>query len=172
MKKPAENTPRPLRGLILAAMAAFFFLGAAPLRAEEKAMSAASPKAEVLSHNLSITVSPVARTLRGTDTIKLKAGGGRLRLVLNRKARLQRLRLNGRKPHYSVNRLKEKTLKEIVIDLPSGKGRKKPSTLTISFNETFDSIESAEKRIKRGISYVNVGVMGRRGIFLPSYSYW
>jgi len=172
MKKPAEHTQRPLRGFLLAAMAAFFFLCAAPLRAEEKAMSPAPPRAEVISHNLSITVSPLARTLRGTDTIKLKPTGGRLRLVLNRKARLQRLRLNGSKPHYSVGRLKEKTLKEIIIDLPSSKGRKKPFTLSISFNETFGSIKSAEKRIKRGISYVNVGVMGRRGIFLPSYSYW
>ncbi len=172
MKRPGEKTSRPLRAALIAAMAACLLPGAAQLRAQDRAQKTFTPRAEVISHNLSITVSPFARTLRGTDTIKLKPSGGRLRLVLNRKARLQRVRLNGKKPHYSVGNLKEKTLKEIIIDLPSGKGRKKPFTLSISFNETFDSIKSAEKRIKRGISYVNVGVMGRRGIFLPSYSYW
>ncbi len=179
MEEPAKRPQKPLFGtaaLSSLAVAACVFLAAAASAATKPPSPPSPPPppsaVKVISHNLTITISPFARTLRGTDTIKILPQGGRLRLVLNRKARLQRLRLNGKRPHYSVKNLKEPSFKEIIIDVAQKKGRKKPLTLSISFNETFGSIASAEKKIKRGISYVNVGVMGRRGVFLPSYSYW
>jgi len=158
--------------MLTAALAAFFILCACPLPAAGQEPPAPGATAVVLSHNLSITINPIARTLRGIDTIRLRPSGGRLRLLLNNKARLQRLRLNGRRPRYRVRRLKGDPLKAIIIDVPTAsKGRKAP-TLSISFNETFGSIKGAEKKLRRGISYVNTGVMGRRGVFLPSNSYW
>jgi len=136
-------------------------------------MAAKPPAAaKVISHNISVTVSPFARTLHGTDTIKADAAGGRLRLVLNRRVRLTRVRVNGKKPHLIVNNLNDEAFKELIIKLSPGKVKKKPITIHISFKETFASIKSSELNVKRGISYVNRGVMGRRGIFLPSTSYW
>jgi len=130
------------------------------------------PPAKVISHNISVTVSPRARTLRGTDTIEVEGAGGRLRLLLNRRARITRVRASGKKPPIIVNNLNDGLFKELIIRLASRADIKKPITIHISFNETFASIKSAERNIKRGISYVNKGVMGARGVFLPSSAYW
>ncbi len=146
----------------------FCLLSASPAGASaEKA-----PAAKVISHNISVTVSPMGRTLRGTDTVKVDGGGGRLRFLLNRRARITRLRANGKKPHIIVNNLNDGIFKELIIKLSPRAGGKKPITIHISFNESFASIASAERSLKRGISYVNKGVMGRRGVFLPSSSFW
>ncbi len=130
------------------------------------------PAAKVISHNISVTVNLAERTLQGTDTIKVDGAGGRLRFVLNKRARITRLKADGKRPRIVMNDLNDELFKELIIKLsPRGNG-KKPITIHISFKETFASIKSAELNLKRGISYVNKGVMGRRGLFLPSTSFW
>jgi len=169
MKKPEKKPLKALSRTALIALMLIPCLFYAPL-----AMASASKPstAVVRSHNISVTINPLSRTLRGTDTITVDGAGGRLRLLLNRRVRLTRVRANGKKPHIIINNLNDGIFKELILKLPPKANGKKAITIHISFNETLASIKSAEARIKRGISYVNRGVMGRRGVFLPSSSFW
>lgn len=128
--------------------------------------------ARVISHNISITVNLKSRSLHGTDTIKVEGTGGRLRLLFNKDVRITRLRTHGKSPDRAINDLKGEALKELIIKLPRGTAASKPIILHLSFNASFSSIKKAEQQIKRGISYVNEGIMGPRGVYLPSSSFW
>ncbi len=169
MKKPEKS---PLKSISRTALVAAILTPCLFNALPAEAAASKPPTAVVRSHNISVTINPISRSLRGTDTIKVDGAGGRLRLILNRRVRLTRVRANGKKPHIIINNLNDGIFKELILKLRPRDDSQKAITIHISFNETLASIKSAEAKIKRGISYVNSGVMGRRGVFLPSSSFW
>ncbi len=162
MKRPI--TTKSILILAILSLSSFCLL-------KREAAAKTNPHALVISHNISITVSITGRSLRGSDTIKVESSGGILRLILNKKASITRVRAGGKRVHLTSKDVKDEPLKELILSIPPRKDNKAIS-VHISFNETTASIKSAEQNIRRGISYVNKGVIGKRGLFLPSSSYW
>ncbi len=170
MRKNKQDIGNPFK-IILALIFTTLLLNTTT--AQAAATEATMPSdARVISHNISITVNLNARSLHGTDTIKVEGTGGSLRLLLNKNVTITRLRSKGKRPYRVFKNIAGKPLKELIIKLPRGPMGSKPITIHMSFNATMASIKTAERKITRGISYVNEGVMGRRGVFLPSSSFW
>ncbi|MFQ5428503.1 MAG: M1 family metallopeptidase [Thermodesulfobacteriota bacterium] len=166
------KNPLSFKIALLFTILTLFTMTSPEAKAKAKAEVEKNPHARVISHNISITVNLKSRSLQGTDTIKVEGTGGRLRLLINKKTRVTRVRADGKKPGLAFNDLEDEPLKELIIKLPRKPAGSKAITVHISFNAATASIKDAEKKIQRGVSYINEGVMGPRGLFLPSSSYW
>lgn len=122
------------------------------------------------SHAIEITVDMAIRTVTGTDTITVWKDTGEVRLLLRSGSTVDDVELSGAKLGFSVANWPGGGANEITISLPEdGAGKKE---LTMRFHGDFPSIGSAREKITRGIAYVEDGVIGDEGVFLPSSSLW
>lgn len=118
----------------------------------------------VASHDIEATVDLDKRTVTGTDTLTLKPGTKRLELFLRSGTELKGIRAGSTGVDFTVQGAGEgKNL--ITVDLPRG-----TRTLELEFGGEFTS--RPEEMIRRGMANVTDGVLGPRGAYLPSWSYW
>ncbi|TAN64161.1 M1 family peptidase [bacterium] len=130
--------------------------------------TASQPKPIALSHKIAITVNLKERAIIGTDAITLNETGGTARLLIRKNSTVYAVESNGKRLSYKTIPLEN--YNEILITLPeSGKSI---TELNMAFGGTFQSIESARGNITRGVAFVDDGVIGDEGAFLPSSSLW
>lgn len=119
------------------------------------------------SHTISVTVDVQNRTARGVDIIAFPKPVTGLRLLIRQGSSIEAVEANGKGIKFDIKDLPEKRLKEVSAILPG------PSEgVTVKFSGAFRTIDSARDEIRRGVAYVDDGVMGEEGVFLPSSSYW
>jgi hypothetical protein len=80
--------------------------------------------------------------------------------------------MDGKKLRFVTEELTGKRLYEILIPLPPNQESIEKTPLLISFHGSFPDISKARKNIRRGIAFVNEGVIGKEGAFMPSSSAW
>ncbi len=120
-----------------------------------------------ISHNLNISVDIKGRKVAGTDRIEA-ADPSRLRLFLRQGSSIDKVLMNGSELRFSVKADPQKGVNAVRIDATEGaKG-----TLEIHFHGTFQSPIEAGEKIRRGVAFVEDGVIGEEGVFLPSGSFW
>lgn len=132
---------------------------------------AAGPAYRVKSHDLHVTVDLKRREVRGIDNITLNpwpSGQRVLGLYLRRGSVIDHVEYEGEGVYFSV-KPGDTGPDMITIKLP---GTKNPGTLSIKFHGTFGSIEKAREKVRRGVAYVDDGVMGPEGAYLPASSFW
>ncbi len=156
----------------------FFMLIA---NAQESAAGDLGGKYRLLSHEISVTIDAELRTSSGKDIITLRdtpdAGPDpELTLYLRDGSTIDSIRYNGIDAAYSIGRIKEDHLQEIIIDIDAttrlGKESGEEKELIIEFHGKYESIEAARSRIRRGVAYVDDGMIGPEGIYFPSNAYW
>ena len=149
-----------------AVLLAVFFR--APCRAE------ADGAWKALSHRIVVTVDVAARTITGTDAITLKApsGGGEktpLTLHLRKGSEVDRVEAGGVELAARFEEGEDERSRKIILEAPSGGG---DVTVTVHFHGAFPGIDSAREKIRRGVAYLDDGVMGPEGVLLLSSSLW
>ncbi len=117
-------------------------------------------------HSIEVTVDIPSRTITGTDRIRVKKDASRVRLLLRDGSDVEGVLAGGQKADFTVGKAVGGA-KRITVELPVGQ-----SEITVRFKGTFQSIESAREKIKRGVAYVDDGVIGPEGVFMPSSSLW
>ncbi|MFQ5464779.1 MAG: M1 family metallopeptidase [Thermodesulfobacteriota bacterium] len=174
MAKPIVRIPstgRPVRIAAAAAAAAVVLLAVlfrAPCRAE------ADGTWRALSHRIFVTVDIAARTMTGTDAITLEPppGAGEktpLSLHLRKGSVVDRVEAGGVELAPVVEEGEDERSRKITLSVPHRAGN---ITVTIHFHGTFPSIDSAREKIRRGVAYLDDGVMGPEGVLLLSSSLW
>lgn len=146
-----------LKQVITAALGAIVLL-AAP---------AAAQGPRVPHHAIEITVDIPSRSMTGTDTIRPGKGAGRVELLLREGSKVDGVEIGGKEAPFETEALEGERASRISVEMPAD-----ADALTVSFSGTFPGIASAQEKIKRGVAYVDDGVIGPRGVFLPSSSLW
>ena len=152
------------------AASAFFILGfSGSSPAAAKGTSALSNN--VSSHTIDVTVDTGARSVAGVDRLSVGPGAAELKLVIRSGSVIDRIELSGATLKYTTREIPEERASETVVRLPAGPPGK-DRTLAVSFHGTFPGVDAARENIRRGVAYVEDGVIGDEGIFLPSSSLW
>lgn len=121
-----------------------------------------------LRHSIRVKVDIQGRSIRGTDTISLdKNGASSLKFILRQGSEVTRV--EGGSIDLPFETLEGKGYREITVKVPPGE---KLREITFHFNGTFQSPKESESQIKRGVAYIEDGVIGEEGVFLPSSSLW
>lgn len=129
------------------------------------AVYASGSEGVVVLYELKIGVDLKARAMHGTGLLTLKQGAKELRLIMRSNGALDRVyQGNDNVPYKSTKR---NGVTEYLVT-----GLKADERLGVDFHGVFPDMEAAKKDIKRGVSFVDDGVMGEEGAFLPSSSYW
>ena len=120
----------------------------------------------VTRHSITVSVDIRSRTIQGIDRITLGNDTDEVRLLFRSGSEVTGAEADG-------NALKverkayAKDLDLLTIKLPSPGKR-----LALSFKGKFQSPREAEEFIKRGVAYVDDGIIGEEGVFLPSSAFW
>ncbi|OGP23072.1 MAG: hypothetical protein A2X99_03030 [Deltaproteobacteria bacterium GWB2_55_19] len=122
----------------------------------------------VASHDLDITVDIQGRKVTGTDTVTLKPGAVELKLYLREGSKVLKIERGGKALSFDSARVPNEKAQTITIKTGTGDGVK----LVISFEGEFQSTAEAFEKVKRGVAYLDDGVIGEEGVFLPSSSLW
>ncbi len=127
-------------------------------------------KGKVLAHHLNVTINIKDRGISGVDRLTVKKSGGRLNLVIRSGSSIDKVESGGESIDYSVTQLRG--IKAAALSIPFPKSAGETVTLDIYFHSSFPSLEDARKNIKRGIAFVDDGVIVDEGVFLPSSALW
>lgn len=119
-----------------------------------------------MRHSLDIAIDIPGRSISGTDTIAVDKGSSELRLVLRSGSEVTRVEGAGADIPFEVQ--EGQNFKEIAIKLPAGGIR----DITVHFKGKFQSPGEAQEHVKRGVAYLDDGVIGEEGVFLPSSAFW
>lgn len=122
----------------------------------------------VSAHKITVSVDVSKRTVTGKDVMTLKGRPAALRLVIRSASSVDAAFANDKPLKMTTNGLPSRGVTEAVIKLPA----KGAETVEIRFHGSFPDIDSARANIKRGVAFVDDGVMGDDGVFLPSNSAW
>ncbi len=125
---------------------------------------------KVLTHELNVTIDIKTRMISGVDRIAAKRSGDRLNLVIRTGSTVDKVESGGVPVDFSVNRLRGARADTVSVPVPG------PSagtvTFDIYFHGVFPGIDDASRNIKRGVAFVDDGVIGDEGVFLPSSALW
>lgn len=122
-----------------------------------------------MRHSLDIRVDIAGRSITGTDTIALPAGKAASTLSLLLRSGSEVTRVEGNSKDLEFETAEGAEFSQISVKLPEGSGLRH---VTVHFKGTFKSPKEAEGQIKRGVAYVDDGIIGEEGVFLPSSSLW
>lgn len=147
------------------------------IQSSNAAASTAAPIDTLLtSHKITVSIDISSLTITGRDiiTFNAKTHTESLRLVIRSGSSIDAVSADGKPLRFAVKKIASKGLIEAVIKLPSTVRPSKDATLTITvdFHGTFSPINSAREKIKRGVAFVDDGVIGDEGVFLPSGTAW
>ena len=138
-------------------------------------------KYRVLSHEISITVDIKNRTSSARDVLTLRDPPDNgpdpvLILFLRDGSKVDSVRYNGIDAAYKIAPPNKSRLQKITINLDAatklGNNASPDKELTIEFHGSYEEIEAARSRIRRGVAYVDDGMIGPEGIYFPSNAYW
>ncbi len=155
---------------------AFLFIAAltSPPTAVSEELTLNIPKARdkgmVLSHFINITLNIKNRSVSGVDRIAVKAGTGELMLFIRSGSVVDRVEHGGKPLNYNVKERSGENIKAVFVNLPEPDGN--VLAVDIYFHGVFEGMEKARKNIKRGVAFVEDGVIAEDGAFLPSSSMW
>lgn len=144
--------------------------------------TAAAALTKVSFHELDIKLDLKKQTVSGTDRLTFKTKRKELRLLLRNGSEIKEA-LYGETPlQFETREVPGSQVRMYVIPLPDVDDEEKPGDIEkteeekqvfIRFEGSFRSIKDArESDIKRGVAYVEDGLMGEEGAFLPSNAYW
>ncbi|MBI4948719.1 MAG: hypothetical protein HY955_01075 [Deltaproteobacteria bacterium] len=122
----------------------------------------------VASHDLDVTIDIPGRKVTGTDTVTLKPGTGNLKLYIREGSKVLKIEHKGKPVNFDSSKVPNGKAHEITIKASAGENIK----LDVSFEGGFQSIAEAFEKVKRGVAYLDDGVIGEEGVFLPSSSLW
>lgn len=128
--------------------------------------------AHVISHTIRISLDPAAKSMEGIDEIEVANDAQDLVLYIRAGSKILRVTSNGRVLPYRVMRSKDPGLKIVSIKLSSIKSGSGAKKVTIGFSGRFQGMEQASIGIKRGVAYLDDGVIDTDGAILPSSSNW
>jgi len=125
----------------------------------------------VISHSIDVSVDTASRKLKGQDRMTVDGEATQLRLLLRSGSFIDAVTLAGKGLSYTTREIPDEQASETVVSLPKGQAGK-TRTVSVSFHGEFPGVDSARENVKRGVAYVEDGVIGEEGIFLPSSSLW
>lgn len=120
----------------------------------------------VSRHSMIVSVDIQSRTIQGTDNITLANDTDEVKLLFRSGSEITSAEADGKKIEVERKGY-ARDLDMLTIKLPA-KGKR----LTLGFKGKFQSPVEAQEFIKRGVAYVDDGVIGEEGVFLPSSAYW
>ncbi|MBI5643534.1 MAG: hypothetical protein HY954_08685 [Deltaproteobacteria bacterium] len=147
-----------------------FFLSALIIVLCTSVSYATHTETAVISHNLNIELDIEGRKVSGTDTIAIKDGIKEVRLLIRRDSIIEKVELDAKPLDFKAEGLSNGKANEIIVRVPES--RESPRAIKVSFSGVFPDAGSARENIKRGVAYVDDGVVGPEGAFLPSSAYW
>ena len=115
---------------------------------------------------MTISVDIQSRTVQGTDRITLGMDTDEVKLLFRSGSEVTGAEADG--GELKVERKAyAKDLDLLTIKLPE-RGKR----LSLGFRGKFQSPVESQEFIKRGVAYVEDGIIGEEGVFLPSSAYW
>lgn len=120
------------------------------------------------SHALDVTVDIAGRKVSGKDTVALNPEAGELKLYLREGSRVLKIEQGGKALKFDTAKVPNEKISAITVKANAGEGAK----LEIDFEGEFQSTSEAMEKVKRGVAYLDDGVIGEEGVFLPSSSLW
>lgn len=144
---------------MLMAAVAVFFCSAPP--------AFSGQEARLFDHSMELTVDIPNRTVTGTDTIRLATDATEVELFLREGSSVEGVTYAGRALAFKADAMKDERASRVSIRLDGPGGE-----LVVRFGGTFPGVESAREGIRRGVAYVEDGVIGPDGVLLPSSSLW
>ena len=149
-----------------------------PAQAQE-ALAAASSDARIdamtTSHKITAAINIHKLIVKGTDVITFNTPerDEYLRLIIRSGSSIDAVSHDDRPLKFTIRKSASKGLNEAVIKLSAAQRElKTPLVITVDFHGVFSPISAAVDKIKRGVAFVDDGVMGDEGVFLPSNSGW
>lgn len=121
----------------------------------------------VTRHALDITIDIPGRSITGTDRIALEKGSSIVMLVLRSGSEVTRIENRSKVIPFEATSGQDFT--EITVKLPQGEEIRE---ITVHFKGKFESPAQAQEHVKRGVAYLEDGVIGEEGVFLPSSAIW
>jgi len=146
------------RFTLIAAIAVFLCCAPAAYSGQEES---------VFDHSIEVTVDIAERTVTGVDTITLAPDATEVDLFLREGSAVEAVTYGGRPVSFRAEAIKDEkaTRYSIKTDGPGGE-------IKVSFTGAFPGVDSARESIKRGVAYVEDGVIGPEGALLTSSSLW
>jgi hypothetical protein len=136
----------------------------------------------VKSHDLTVNVNIETHSMTGKDVITFGLPSQPSsypplpRLYIRHGSFIDRILYGPTALPFTVAKNKDKALKEVRIDWPREAGQTPPPpgplTVTIHFHGSFPGTDKAREKIRRGVAFLDDGVVGGEGVILPSGAYW
>lgn len=158
-------TTRLCRAVSVPAFAFFLMLLFLP-----PSFAADTPENAALMHELDVTLNLKEREIKGTDIITVREGVDKLRLYLRQMSTVESVESAGTALIFTALEV-DKKRQEVLIELP-----KSPTPVQlkvrVGFKGKFPTVESASESVKRGVAYLEDGVIGEEGAMLLASSLW
>lgn len=118
----------------------------------------------IAKHIIDVKVDLEARSVAGTDTLMIEGEAGELRLLIRKDSNVSKIIIDGTETNFTINEGTD--AREIALSMPEGK------QAVVYYSAVFPPVEKELEKVKRGVAYVEDGVIGPEGVFLPSGSLW
>lgn len=155
---------------LLPAFIAFLFIFLA-LSSPHPSKASENSGGKIISHAINVTIDLKEHTLSGSDILKVKNETAGLRLFINRAASIEKISSDGEDLDFTTEDFPKYDAKALSLKLPASAPTEE-RIVEVRYSIKFPDITVERDRIKRGVSYVESGVMGEEGAFLPSSSLW
>lgn len=129
----------------------------------------------VKSHEIKASIDIKASSLSGTDRITLRGLPAEAppRLFIRYGSAVIKVEYDGTELPFTLIKNEDKSLNEVRIDWPvRSRDPGAPLAVTVHFHGTFPGTSEAEKNIRRGVAFIDDGIIGEKGVMLPSGSFW
>jgi len=124
-------------------------------------------QAGAVRHSLDITIDIPGRSMTGVDTMTFDDAPSEAGLIMRKGSEVTRVSSGDLALAFET--AEGKDYREITVIAPAGKKLRK---LTVHFKGSFLSPVEAQGQIIRGVAYLDDGVIGEEGVFLPSSALW
>ena len=118
-------------------------------------------------HSLEIKLDIPSRSITGVDKMTLEGAPSEVNLIIRQGSEVTKVETDKGALPFEVTEGKD--YRQISVKAPEGTSLRE---VTVHFKGAFQSPNEAQGQIKKGIAYIDDGIIGEEGVFLPSSALW
>jgi len=124
-------------------------------------------KNNAVRHSLEIKIDIPSRSITGVDKMTLEGAPSDVNLIIRKGSEVTKVESG--KTALPFETAEGGNYRQISVKALAGTSLRE---LTVHFKGSFQSPNEAQGQIKKGVAYIEDGIIGEEGVFLPSSSLW
>ncbi|MCC6503645.1 MAG: hypothetical protein IT362_11000, partial [Deltaproteobacteria bacterium] len=130
-------------------------------------VSYGAPQGSSVRHSLDIKVDIPGHSISGVDRMTIDSAPSEVSLIIRKGSEITKVESGQASLPFEI--AEGDNFRQIKVKAPVGGSLRE---LRVHFKGSFQSPNEAQGQIKRGVAYLEDGIIGEEGVFLPSSALW